>query len=229
MLRQLDDDLWSYDSSVRIPGAELPARMTVVRLHDGEPSLWLHSPLALDDAAFEALAALGEVGHIVAPNCFHHLFVGPALERFPNAKLHAPAGLRSKRPDLRIDADLRPGAEPWPAFEIVEIAGVPALSEFVFLHRPSATLILTDLAFNIHEAKGLLTPLVLRMVGAWRRFMQSKLWRRYTKDRAAAAAAVNAVLELEFRRIIPAHGEVIEADDAREQLAAALAWMRAGV
>jgi hypothetical protein len=226
MLRQLDDDLWCSDSTVRIPGgARLPSRMTVVRLEDG---LWLHSPVELDDATAEAIAELGEVAHIVAPNCFHHLHLGPALERFAAARLHAPPGLAKKRPELRIDAELSPAAQPWPALEVVEIAGAPELHEFVFLHRPSATLIVTDLVFNIHEARGLLTPLILRMVGAWRRFDQSKLWRRYTKDRAAAAAAVDRLLALEFRRIIPAHGDVLEGDDARERLAGALTWMRAG-
>lgn len=226
MLRQLDDDLWCSDSSVRLPGGvHMPARMTVARLDDG---LWLHSPIALDDAAVAELAKLGEVAHIVAPNCFHHLNIGPALERFSAAKVHAPHGLRAKRPDLRIDADLKPGRAPWPAFEIIEIAGAPELDEFVFLHRPSATLIVTDLVFNIHEAKGLMLPLILRMVGAWRRLNQSRIWRRYTKDRRAAAAAVEALLAHEIRRVIPAHGDVLEASDAREQLAGALAWMRAG-
>ena len=194
------------------------------RLDDG---LWLHSPLPLDDAMSKAIRELGEVAHIVAPNCFHHLNIGPAIKRFPKARVHAPRGLRAKRPDLRIDADLQPGREPWPALEILEITGAPELDEFVFVHRPSASLIVTDLVFNIHEAQGLMLPLVLRMVGAWRRLNQSKIWRRYTKDRRAAAGSVNALLEHDIRRLIPAHGDVIEAPDARDQLANALAWMRA--
>lgn len=226
MLRQLDDDLWCSDSSVRLPGGvHMPARMTVARLDDG---LWLHSPLPMDDAMTEQIRELGEVAHIVAPNCFHHLHVAAAAERFADAKVHAPRGLRAKRPDLRIDADLRPGGEPWSAFEIIEIDGAPELDEFVFFHRPSASLIVTDLVFNIHEAKGVMLPLVLRMVGAWRRLNQSRIWRRYTKDRQAAASAVATVLDREIRRLIPAHGDVLETADAQQQLAGALAWMRAG-
>jgi hypothetical protein len=203
----------------------MPARMTVVRVDDG---LLLHSPLPLDDAMVASITALGPVAHIVAPNCFHHLNIGPASERFPNAKVHAPQRLRAKRPDLRIDHDLQSGAEPWPSLAIFEIAGAPELDEFVFLHRPSASLIVTDLVFNIHEAQGVMFPLILRMVGAWRRLNQSKIWRRHTKDRQAAAASVRAVLEHELRRIIPAHGDVLEAADARDQLATALTWMRTG-
>ncbi|HLT39253.1 MAG TPA: DUF4336 domain-containing protein [Enhygromyxa sp.] len=226
MLRRLDDNLWCSDSSVRLPGGvHMPARMTVVRLDDG---LWLHSPLPFDDATTNAVRELGEVAHIVAPNCFHHLHVAAAAERFPDASIHAPRGLRAKRPDLRIDADLQSGAERWPAMDVIEIDGAPELDEFVFFHRPSGSLIVTDLVFNIHEARGLMLPLVLRMVGAWRRLNQSRIWRRYTKDRSAAAAAVQLVLDHEIRRVIPAHGDVLEAPDTREQLAGALAWMRAG-
>jgi hypothetical protein len=199
--------------------------MTIVRLDDG---LWLHSPVRIDDAMANSITALGPVAHIVAPNLFHHLNIGPAIERFPNAKVHAPKGLRAKRPDLRIDFDLQPGSNRWPGLEAIEIDGAPELDEFVFMHRPSATLIVTDLVFNIHDAKGLMLPLVLRMVGAWRRLAQSKIWRRYTKDRSAAAASVRTVLEHDVRRVIPAHGDVLEATDAREQLATALTWMRAG-
>jgi hypothetical protein len=225
VLRQLDDDLWCCDSSVRIPGGvPMPVRMTIARLADG---LWLHSPVALDEALAQSIAKLGPVAHLVAPNCLHHLNMGPAIERFPNAKVHAPRGLRAKRPDLRIDADLQPGRERWPEFEVIEITGAPELDEFVFIHRPSATLIVTDLVFNIHETNSLMLRLILRMVGAWRRLGQSRIWRRYTKDRRAAAAAVDTLLEHEIRRVIPAHGDVLEADDAREQLAGALTWMRA--
>jgi hypothetical protein len=226
VLRQLDDDLWCSDSSVRLPGGvHMPARMTVVRLADG---LWLHSPVPLDDALAGSIDAIGPVSHIVAPNCFHHLNIGPASKRFPNAKVHAPHGLRGKRPDLRIDVDLQPGAQRWPGLEAVEITGAPELDEFVFVHRASASLIVTDLVFNIHETKGVMLPLVLRMVGAWRRLAQSRIWRRYTKDRRAAAAAVHALLEHDIRRVIPAHGDVLEAPDARDQLTTALAWMRSG-
>ena len=203
----------------------MPARMTIVRLDEG---LWLHSPLPLDESMAASITALGPVAHIVAPNCFHHLNIGPASERFPKAKVHAPHGLRAKRPDLRIDHDLQSGPNRWPTLDAVRIAGAPELDEFVFIHHPSATLIVTDLVFNIHEAKGMMLPLVLRMVGAWKRLNQSRIWRRYTKDRAAAATSVKAVLDHELRRVIPAHGDVLEAADARDQLATALTWMRSG-
>ena len=43
--------------------------MAVLRLSDG--SLWVHSPVSLDDDLAAALAELGEVKHIVTPNYEH--------------------------------------------------------------------------------------------------------------------------------------------------------------
>ncbi len=43
--------------------------MAVLRLSDG--SLWVHSPVNLDDDLAAALAELGEVKHIVTPNYEH--------------------------------------------------------------------------------------------------------------------------------------------------------------
>ncbi|PRQ04973.1 DUF4336 domain-containing protein [Enhygromyxa salina] len=234
MLNQLDGDLWCVDSVQRLgAGVQFPARMTIVRLsgESGEPGgLWIHSPVAIDDALAAQIDALGPVRHLVAPNSFHHLHMGPASARWPDATVYAPVGLRRKRADLRIDVDLVDGHEVWAGeIEVLEIAGAPALSEFVFLHRESATLILCDLVFNMHEATGALTKLVLRMVGAWQRTTQSKLWRRVTKDRAVAASCCARMLELEFSRVIMSHGQSIEGADARERLRSALEWMLGGL
>lgn len=44
-------------------------RMAVLRLSDG--SIWVHSPVELDDALADALRELGDVKHIVSPNYEH--------------------------------------------------------------------------------------------------------------------------------------------------------------
>lgn len=227
MLQQLDDGIWTATTRQRIPGGvTLPAAMFVIRLDDG---LWIHSPIAIDDALAAQIDALGPVRHLVSPNLFHHLHLGPASQRWPDATVYAAPGLRAKRVDLRIDVELQEGQQPWgEAVEIVEIHGVPELDEFVFLHRPSATLVLCDLVFNIHEDPRLGTRLILRMVGVWQRLRQSKLWRGATKDRATAAASCERLLELEFSRIVMAHGVPAEGDDLRARLRDALEWMLAG-
>ncbi len=43
--------------------------MAVLKLSDG--SIWVHSPVELDDDLAAALGELGEVKHIVSPNYEH--------------------------------------------------------------------------------------------------------------------------------------------------------------
>ena len=104
---------------------------------------------------------------------------------------------------------------------------MPGLDEHVFFHPTSRTLVVADLVFNVHACPGLGMPLFLRLVGAWKKLAQSRVWRFATKDRAAAAASIDEVLAWDFDRLVMAHGDVIESG-AREQLAEALHWLRGG-
>ncbi len=222
-LRALDRDLWCLDADLRVQaGFHLPIRMTVIRLADG--GLWLHSPIAIDETTAAAIDALGPVRHIVAPSLLHHLFAGAACERWPAATLHAPASLAVKRPELKIGQPLAEDAR-WSALTIIAVAGAPKIDEHVFVHHPSGTLIVTDLLFNVHEVPGLMSPLILRMVGAWKRLAQSRIWRSTVKDRAAASASARRLMALDFSRLVPAHGVVIAGADTHERVGAALQWM----
>src|SRR3954447_4797913 len=126
MLAPVAPDLWTVDHVLALPGrVRMPVRMTVVRRGDG--GLWIHSPVPLDDLTAAALAALGPVRTVVAPNAFHHLFVAPLLARFPQARLLGVPALQRKRRDLRFAGP----PEPTPELEPVAIDGVARLDEVV--------------------------------------------------------------------------------------------------
>jgi hypothetical protein len=101
-LRQLAPDLWVAEAPLRFLGLELGARMTVIRL--AGPNLFVHSRIAATLELLREVRDLGTVAHIVAPNCFHHLFVGDWQRAFPEASLYGAPGLERKRPDLKIAA-----------------------------------------------------------------------------------------------------------------------------
>src|SRR6476619_3027481 len=146
-LRQLERDLWCIDHSFRVGGLALGARTTVVRLPDS--GLVLHSPGPIDDADAAAIDQLGKVTALLGPNLMHHLYLQPARARWPEAQLVAPAGLQRKRADLRIDVPLEVAAPrtPWPGvLEPVGVGGMPSVDEIAWLHVPSRTLLLADLA-----------------------------------------------------------------------------------
>lgn len=222
-LDPIADDIWHARSELKTVGVVFPLRMTVVRLSTG--SVWVHAPFKIGDELAAAIEALGPVRHIVAPNCFHHLYAAAAKRRWPEAVLWAAPGLARKRKDVTFDATL--GDEPPPAWaadlDQRALHGAPAFGEVDFLHRASKTLIATDLLFNIHESESLLTRLVMRSVGAWQKPAQSRLVRLVTKDKAAMRASVARVLEWEFERVLMAHGEALEGD-APARLREALAY-----
>ena len=102
-LRKLDEDLWVVEAPLRVALFHVGTRMTVVRL--GE-DLFLHSPVPLDDELREALGAIGKVRWVVAPNRFHHFFIGDYARAFPDCRLYAAPGLPEKRRDLDFHAEL---------------------------------------------------------------------------------------------------------------------------
>ncbi len=197
-------------------------RMTVVRRPGG--GLVLHSVNPIDDALAAELAALGPVEHIIAPNLLHHVHLAPAIARYPDATVWGAPGLSKKRADVSFDAVVSSDA-PWSdALTPRLVEGIPWANETVFLHAASRSLLVTDLVFNIHEPKGWVAPLVLRLAGAYRKFAQSRLLRSQIKDADAASASVLSVLEWDFERVIMAHGRIVEAN-AKQQLRDALAPM----
>lgn len=227
MLEVISDNVRAVAGVLRTPvGAVFPLRATVIRLADG--GLWIHSPVSFTAAEAAEIDAFGPVRHIVAPNAFHHLFAAEALNRWPQAKLSKSPALVKKRPDLDAAHVLGEGPPPWPANEIqaLEIEGAPLVREFVFFHRESGSLLLTDSAFNILAPASFLSALWFRLGGTYKVFRQSRLFSMVIKDAAAAARSGRRVLEWDVRRVVPCHGEVVT-ENAHAALAKAWAKMLA--
>ncbi len=222
-MQQLAPDLWVADSPLRFFGLEVGARMTVVRLPG--PRLLLHSPIAASPERVREVEALGPVAHLVAPNRFHHLFVGEWQRAFPDASVHVAPGLETKRKDLaeaRVLSD-EPEAGWSEVLDQLGVEGFPLANEVVFFHRPSATLIATDLAFNVGSGSPLPTRLAFRLAGGYGRLAPTLLERLFVRDRAAFRRSLERILAWPFDRVVVAHGEVCE-KGGREALRRGYAW-----
>lgn len=215
MLRKIASELWVAEEPLRYLGFEMGRRMAVVRLAGG--GLFVHSPVRLTDQLREELAKLGDVRFVVPASVLHgHLYMEQYRNGYPQARLFGVPGLERKRPDLRFEGVL--GASPEPAwsddldqrrFEGHRVAG-RVLNEVEFLHRPTRTLIAGDLCFNIGPEWSLRTRLL-----AWGPRMRPRLgpnvaFRFGIRDREAARHSVERVLEWDFDRILPGHGEIVE-------------------
>jgi hypothetical protein len=208
MLQAIDDGLWLVASTQPLgPGLVFPNRMTVMGLGDGALLLYSPVPLAEDDA--QAIEALGEVRHLVAPSTFHHLHLGAAKVRFPKATTYGPRGLERKCA-APLDVLLGPGerCDLAPGVRGFVLGGMPKLNEIAFVHRPSRTLVVCDLVFNM-TSPGALMRLVVWLSGVGARFGVSRLLASHVKDRAAFAASMSAILDEGFERVVMCHGDVV--------------------
>jgi hypothetical protein len=223
-VQQLDSNLWVADSRLRFLGLDVGARMTVVRLPG--PKLLLHSPIAATAELVREVTALGPVAYLVAPNRLHHLFVGEWKEACPDAAIYVAPGLDTKRADLPVAGVLTDEPEAgWEgAVDQVLLRGFPFANEVVFFHRPSATLIATDLAFNIGSSSPPLTRFAFRLAGTYERLSPTLLERLLVRDRVAFRQSLVRILEWPFERVVVAHGDVSESG-GREELVRGYSWL----
>ena len=233
VLKPVAPELWIVDGPVI--GMEwlgltlpFPTRMTVIRLRDG--SLWLHSPTALTTALAAEIDRLGPVRYLIAPNKIHYWWVGDWQRQYPLAESFGAPGVRERmaRHGARLQHDLT--AEPnfaWAA-EIDQLL-VPGgyLTEAVFLHRPTRSLILADLIENFEAEKlhGSLWRWLVRASGAMHPNGSVPKDLRFTfrKYRPEVKRAVESMLAWQPARILLAHGRCFDRD-ATAQLRRAFRW-----
>jgi hypothetical protein len=210
--------------------------LETVKLSTG--SLAVFSPVNLTPEVRERVDSLGgNVKYIAALDLQHHLHISTWKKAYPQAEILAPEGLwekRNKKPEFKgeepfqhvfkKDATNAISEEFDAEFETEYVHGHGS-RELVFLHRPSRTVIEADMLFNLPANEqysktpdanpvNCLTKLVLPMLSTsvpatgQRRFAWYILSQQ---DRSAFTASVKRIVRWDFDRIIPCHGDVIEA------------------
>lgn len=212
MLTNFANRIWTCTTALNVYGLELGSRMTIVDL-DGQGSLLVHSAIKLHPELKKQIDALGVVKYVIAPNKWHHLFIGDFKAAYPEAKFYCAPGLQKKRADFQFDGII--GEEqnyPWnPFVEHKFVAGVPLFNEVVFFHHLSKTLILTDLAIHICESKSWLTRSLLKLLGSYGKFGWARLEKKiYVKDHSAFKASLENILLWDIEKIALTHGTPIE-------------------
>lgn len=217
------DGVWIAQRPLTFFGLSVGARMTLLDTGDG----WiLVSPIDADPVLVDQVETLGEVRWIVAPNPIHHLWVKDWAAVFPDAELWAPEALQDRRADLPWTGTLDDHTAPWDT-DVVDVAIVPGhalLTEAVLCHRPSATLVVSDIVQN-HGQDGVPMPSWAELLAFPQRPGPPVDYKLTIADPAATAAGIARVLTWDFDRIVLAHGALIS-DDGHEILSDAFAFVR---
>ena len=231
-LKPIADDVWIVDGPLIRFGPPLlrmpfSTRMTIIRCDGG---LFVHSPTPLTDALRVEIAAVGVPRWIISPNRIHYWWIPDWHKAFPDAAVYL-APLVREQAGSRIDFDCltldRAEGFQWDeTIATLPVAG-RYMSEVVFFHRPSRTLILTDFIENFEADKlsswwmRLLTRLggVRDPDGSMPRDMRATY-----RDRAALKAAVETMIGWNPERVILAHGRWYEHGGA-DELRRAFRWL----
>jgi hypothetical protein len=216
-LKGIAQDLWVVDGPlIRFgpPGLRMPfpTRMTVIRLAGRD--LFVHSPTPFLPGLAESLAReAGRPCWIIGPNRLHYWWVPEWHSAFPQAEVYLAPRTREQsagRIDFSTEPLDRECGYPWDE----EIATLPLsgsyMTEVVFFHRRTRTLVLTDLIENFEPEK--LSSRLMRWMtriggvsdpdGGMPRDMRFT----FRQNKPALRSAVEKMIAWNPERIILAHG-----------------------
>ncbi len=204
------ENLVLLDSNIKMPVMDLPVRSVAPTLTSGTVLISPGSKLTP-----EQLKSVHHVTDIVAPNGFHNAGMPQARQIFPGARAWGVPGY--DYPNILTPAH-------WPhqrELPMVQIEGVPRISEVVFVHKESRTLICADMVFNLLDAKGIGSYVILKlMFDNYRRLAVSKFWCRFIKDKPALEKSLGILFSHDFDNILMAHGDPVISGGRTKLLAA---------
>jgi hypothetical protein len=209
-----------FDSTHKmLPGVGVSVRSVAVTTRDGVVVI---NPIDFTAQQRAEIRAMGNVVAVVEANRFHSSYASAAKAWFPRSDLWGAPGLPEKCPEVGWNKILHQDTWPYAKdLETIFIRGAGKISESVFYHPATKTLIVTDLVFNLRNTIGLLAPITYRLVGIHNRFTASRFWPKLTDDTNMVRDSLNEILRLDFDRLVMAHGKILT-KDAKSKLAEAL-------
>ena len=218
-LRAVAQDLWVVDGPLirfgpRPLNMPFPTRMTVIRLGDGD--LFIHSPTPLSTELAEELERwAGQPRWIVGPNRLHYWWIPEWHSAYPQAEVYLAPRIREQsagRIDFTTQKLDRECGYPWDG----EITTLPItgtfMTEIVFFHHRTRTLVLTDLIENFEPAKTSSRLMRwLTRIGGVRDpdgGMPRDMRLSFRQHKAALRTAIERMIAWDPERIIFAHGRL---------------------
>jgi hypothetical protein len=223
-LKPVVENVWIVDGPIiRFgmfwPKMPFPTRMTIIRLNGRD--LFVHSPTPLQDTLKAEVEKLGRPRWIVGPNRIHYWWIPEWHAAYPDTNIYLAPRIKEQSGG-RIDFNVHPikadSGYPWDSeIETLSVTG-SYMTEVVFFHRPSRTLVLTDLIENFEPAK--LHGFAMRWL-AWLGGVQDPDGQmprdmRMTFSKPALKAAVEQMISWNPERIILAHGRWYQRNGAAE-------------
>ncbi len=233
-LKPIADEVWIIDGPVirfGIAGFKMPfpTRATIIRLAGNH--LFVHSPTPLDAGLKAEIEAIGTPRWIVGPNRLHYWWIPDWHVAYPDAEIHV-APKTAEQAGVRLAFDCRLLDRQLDYRWDQEIMTLPItgayMTEVVFFHVRSRTLLLTDLIENFEPAR--IETLLMRFLtwaggvrdpdGCTPRDMRAS----FMRNRMQVKAAVETMIAWDPERIVLAHGRCY-LRNGRAELQRAFRWI----
>ncbi len=186
--------------------------MSVITLGNG--TIVLHSPTRLDAGLQESLRTLGPVVAVIFPSWWHDLYLRETIRAFPQARVYvAPTLAKWNRSWTFAEVLTNFAPTTWKdEMEQHHVQGIGLfLDEIAFYHRPSRSVIVADLLFNISPADAWITRALSRVViGPYPGCRFARFYQPFVFDRARLRSSIETILKWDFDRIVVGHGAVVE-------------------
>jgi hypothetical protein len=214
MLNPIAEGLWTVNGSFHTPFFTGSVRMTVLA---GQGGLVLHSPVALSAEDIEAIAGIGPVAAILAPNTMHYQSLNAAAQAFPEARVYVPEGLNKKvalPPRAQVISRTHPPELPRGIEHF--IFDRHAIHECVLFHRPSSTFVTADLLYNYQREHGTGEKAFFGLLGCYGAPKVAFYHRFALPDKSAVRELAAQVRAWNPERIVMGHGRIVEDPNAAE-------------
>lgn len=224
-LEPLAENLWRVWGSV--PGMSLKRNMLVVRRPDG--TLLIHNAIALADAQQAELEALGKPTVLIVPSAIHRLDAPAYLERYPELRVYAPSGARSKVAEV---VPVNGTYEDFPEADDVRLEALLGVAgqEGAMLVRSAdgVTVVLNDVVMNMDRKRDFVGFVFTTLLGSAPGPRVSRLSRwQIVKDQPALREELLRFAELpDLVRLSVAHEKVAHGPDAATALRKAATYLR---
>ncbi len=219
--------IWVNSVPLKYYGFNIGTRMTVIKLKNGD--LFLHSPTKFSNKLKAELDKIGEVKFLIAPNKLHHLHINDYAIAYPNAEVFLAEGLPEKRKDIKFKDILNNSAfKEWEQeIDQIVFSGSIYSDEVIFFHKPSQTLIVTDLLEQYDENghfKGIKEKIISYLLGIYKTPNLPLDEKIFVLNKKRARKAIEKILSWDFNKIIMAHGPLIR-NDAKDIFYNSFKWL----
>ncbi|MFO0741430.1 MAG: hypothetical protein U0270_36375 [Labilithrix sp.] len=212
-IEKLSENLWRVEGE--LDDMPLGRIMTLARMTDG--SVVVHNAIALEEPLMKEIEAWGPPRHILVPNGFHRLDARVFKERYPSAKVYAPAGSRAKVEEVVPVDGTYEDFVPDSRVSLETLDGI-ARSEGVLMVRDAeeVTLVLNDAVFNCPHVKGFKGFVLNHLTASTGGPKVSRIFKLFLmKDRKAFRAHLERLADTpSLTRIIVSHRDAITSDPA---------------